>query len=140
MYDTSAVVAQAEKLLAEHGVSERCKTIGGNFFENVPPGGDAYMMKHIIHDWNDEQCITILRNCRKVMHTEGKVLVVEMVVPQGNEPSPAKFLDLQMLQFLPGCERTENEYRQLFQKAGFTLIGITPTMSPFSVLEGVASN
>jgi tRNA A58 N-methylase Trm61 len=97
LYDTPAIVAEAGNLLKEHGVTDRCETAGGNFFESVPTGGDAYIMKHIIHDWNDEQCIAILQNCRKAMTDGGKVLVVEMVVPEGNEPSPAKFLDLQML-------------------------------------------
>ena len=137
LYDIPAVIAGAKQLLAEHGVAERCETAGGNFFETVPPEGDAYIMKHIIHDWNDEQCITILSNCRQAMVENGKVLVVEMVVPEGNEPSLSKFLDLQMLQYLPGCERTEKEYRELFDKAGFQLTRIVPTMSPFSVIEGV---
>ena len=138
LYDTPAIVAEAKKLLNQHGVTERCETEGGDFFESVPAGGDAYIMKHIIHDWNDEQCITLLQNCRKAMTDGGKVLVVEMVVPEGNEPSPAKFLDLQMLQYLPGCERTENEYRELFDKAGLTLTSIIPTMSPFSIIEGIS--
>jgi cyclopropane fatty-acyl-phospholipid synthase-like methyltransferase len=136
LYDTPAIVAEAEKLLKAPGVLDRCETVGGDFFKSVPEGFDAYIMKHIIHDWNDEQCITILNNCRQAMQESGKVLVVEMVVPEGNEPSPAKFLDLQMLQYLPGCERTEKEYRELFDKAGFRLTRIVPTMSPFSVIEG----
>ncbi|QJW90665.1 methyltransferase [Spirosoma taeanense] len=136
LYDTPAIVAEAEKLLHEHGVAERCETVGGDFFESVPPGGDGYIMKHIIHDWSDEQCIAILKNCRKAMKEGGRVLVVEMVVPEGNEPSPAKFLDLQMLQFLPGCERTEKEYEALFDEAGLSLTRIIPTMSPFSIIEG----
>jgi hypothetical protein len=138
LYDRPAIVAEARKLLTAHGVSDRCELIGGNFFENVPTGCDTYIMKHIIHDWNDEQCITLLQNCRKAMTDGGKVLVVEMVVPEGNEPSPAKLLDLQMLQYLPGCERTEKEYRQLFDNAGFKLTRVIPTMSPFSILEGVS--
>ena len=138
LYDRPAIVSEARKLLVAHGVSDRCDLVGGNFFENVPAGCDAYIMKHIIHDWNDEQCITLLQNCRKAMVEGGKVLVVEMVVPEGNEPSPAKLLDLQMLQYLPGCERTENEYRQLFDNGGFNLTRIIPTMSPFSIIEGVS--
>ncbi|GEO08280.1 methyltransferase [Segetibacter aerophilus] len=137
LYDTPAIVTEAEKLLKEHDVTDRCETIGGDFFTSVPAGANAYIMKHIIHDWNDEQCITILQNCEKVMAENGKVLVVEMVVPEGNEPSPAKFLDLQMLQFLPGCERTKEEYSVLFDKAGLKLSRIIPTMSPFSIIEGV---
>ncbi len=136
LYDTPAIVAEAEKLLKEHGVTSQCEIVGGDFFTSVPAGGDAYIMKHIIHDWNDEQCITLLSNCRKVMTDGGKVLVVEMVVPEGNEPSPAKFLDLQMLQLLPGCERTEKEYKELFDKSGLKLTRIIPTMSPFSIIEG----
>ena len=136
LYDTPAIVAEAEKLLKEHGVTGRCETAGGDFFTSVPSGGDAYIMKHIIHDWNDEQCVTILQNCRKAMTDGGKVLVVEMIVPERNEPSPAKFLDLQMLQLCPGCERTEKEYAELFAKAGLKLTRIIPTMSPFSVIEG----
>ena len=136
LYDTPAIVGQAEKLLKEHGVTDQCETVGGDFFTSVPAGGDAYIMKHIIHDWNDEQCITLLQNCGKAMTDGGKVLVVEMVVPEGNEPSPAKFLDLQMLQYLPGCERTEKEYAELLDKAGLKLTRIIPTMSPFSIIEG----
>lgn len=138
LYDMPAIVAEAAKLLTAHGVSDRCELLGGNFFESVPKGCDAYIMKHIIHDWNDEQCITLLQNCRKAMPYGGKVLVVEMVVPEGNEPSPAKLLDLQMLQYLPGCERTEKEYRQLFDDASLKLTRVIPTMSPFSILEGIS--
>jgi len=140
LYDMPAIVAEAEKLLKEHGVTERFETIGGDFFKSVPAGGDAYIMKHIIHDWNDEQCITILQNCREAMTEGGKVLVVEMVVPEGNEPSPAKFLDLQMLQYLPGCERTEKEYSELFDKARLKLTRIVSTMSPFSIIEGISKS
>jgi hypothetical protein len=140
LYDMPAIVAEAEKLLKEHGVTERCETIGGDFFKSVPAGGDAYIMKHIIHDWNDEQCITILQNCREAMTEGGKVLVVEMVIPEGNEPSPAKFLDLQMLQYLPGCERTEKEYSELFDKARLKLTRIVSTMSPFSIIEGISKS
>ncbi len=138
LYDMPAIVKEAGNLLGAHGVKERCETMGGNFFESVPEGADAYIMKHIIHDWNDEQCIAILKNCRKAMREGGKVLVVEMVIPPGNEPSLGKFLDLQMLLYLPGCERTEVEYRALFDKAGFELTRIVPTMSPFSVIEGIS--
>ncbi len=136
LYDMPAIVAGAEKLLEKHGVRDRCEIEGGDFFTNVPAGGDAYIMKHIIHDWDDEQCITILRNCCNAMADGSKVLVVEMVVPEGNEPSLSKFLDLQMLQFLPGCERTEKEYIALFDKAGLRVTRIIPTMSPFSIIEG----
>jgi hypothetical protein len=138
LFDTPDTIAAAQPLLQQHGVTDRCTTQSGNFFESVPAGGDCYIMKHIIHDWNDEQCITLLQNCRKAMKPGGKVLVVEMVVPEGNQPSPSKFLDLQMLLFLPGCERTATEYKELFDKAGFELTQIVPTPSPFSIIEGMA--
>ena len=137
LFDTQAVVDEAKALLQQHGVTERCQTVGGNFFESVPAGGDAYIMKHIIHDWNDEECVNILKNCRKGITENGKLLVIEMVVPEGNEPSLSKLLDLQMLVVLPGCERTEAEYKTLFARAGFQLTQIVPTMSPYSIIEGV---
>lgn len=138
LYDTTPIVEEAKELLEKHGVANRCKTVGGNFFESAPSGGDAYMMKHIIHDWNDAECGMILKNCRKGITEGGKLLVIEMVVPTGNEPSLSKLLDLQMLAVLPGCERTEAEYSTLFSEAGFKLTKIVPTMSPYSVIEGVA--
>lgn len=138
LFDTTSIVEEARELLEKHGVSNRCETVGGNFFESTPTGGDAYIMKHIIHDWNDEECVTILKNCRNGITKGGKLLVIEMVVPNGNEPSLSKLLDLQMLAVLPGCERTEAEYNKLFNEAGFKLTKIVPTMSPYSVIEGVA--
>ncbi|ALD19918.1 methyltransferase [Hymenobacter sp. DG25A] len=138
LYDVPAVAEAAQTLLEAHGVADRCERQSGDFFQSVPSGGDAYIMKHIIHDWNDAQCVAILQNCRQAMPANGKVLVVEIVVPEGNAPSVGKFLDLQMLLYLPGCERTEPEYRRLFDQAGLDLTRIIPTRSPFSILEGVA--
>ncbi len=138
LLEMPAIVDAARPLLESYGVAERCERVAGNFFEGVPAGGDTYIMKHIIHDWNDEQCVAILQHCRNGMTANGKVLVVEMVLPEGNEPSLGKFLDLQMLLFLPGCERTEAEYRQLFDRAGLELTRIIPTKSPFSIVEGIS--
>jgi hypothetical protein len=138
LFDIEPVLESAKALLQEHGVWDRCQIIGGDFFESVPAGGDAYILKNIIHDWNDEQCTAILNNCRKGIASGGKVLVVEMVVPEGSEPSISKLSDLQMMAILPGQERTENEYRNLFSKTGFGLTTIVPTASPYSVIEGVA--
>jgi hypothetical protein len=138
LYDTAAIVKDAKGLLEKHNVTNRCETVGGNFFESVPTGGDAYIMKHIIHDWSDEECVTLLKHCRKGITDGGKLLVIEMVVPQGNEPSLSKLLDLEMLAVLSGCERTELEYSKLFLQSGFRLTKIVPTMSPYSVIEGVA--
>ncbi|HEX2225577.1 MAG TPA: methyltransferase [Candidatus Binatia bacterium] len=135
LYDTPLVLNGAGSVL--RGVESRCELVAGDFFDSVPPGGDAYMMKHIIHDWEDEKAIKILRNCHRVMDPEGRLLVIEMVVPEGNAPSPSKFLDLEMLLFLRSCERTEKQYRELFKKGGFELTRVVPTSTPYSIVEGV---
>lgn len=137
MYEMPVLASAANQLFDQYNIADRCEHIGGDFFQSVPEGGDLYILKHIIHDWNDEQCIQILSNCRKAMNKGGKMLVIEMVVPEGNTPSMAKMLDLQMLVCLPGCERTEAEYRVLFEKAGLTLGRIIPMPSPFSIIEAV---
>ncbi|HEV8369294.1 MAG TPA: methyltransferase [Pyrinomonadaceae bacterium] len=137
LYDDPKVVAGAKEILAAHGVADRCESIGGNFFESAPTGGDAYILKHIIHDWSDDECVTILKHCHGGMAAEGKVLIVEMVVPDRNLPGVSKFLDLEMLLFLTGRERTEDEYRGLLDRAGFEMTRIVPTASPYGVVEGV---
>lgn len=139
LFDVPVVIEKARQLLAAAGLADRCELATGNFFEAVPGGGDAYIMKHIIHDWDDERALQILRNCHRVMRVGDKVLLVEMVIPQGNEPNPGKFLDLEMLLYTGGCERTQEEYRDLLDRAGFKLTKITPTESPYSVIEAVRS-
>lgn len=136
LFDTPAVIEGAKSVIGMRGVDGRCDTIGGDFFGSIPAGGDAYIIKHIIHNWDDERASTILRNCHKAMAEKGKVLVVEMVIPEGNKPSLGKLLDLEMLVLLQSFERTEAEYRLLFEKAGFKLTKIVPTASPYSVIEG----
>lgn len=137
LYDAPPVVAAAPAVMAANGVTERCEIMGGDFFASAPAGGDAYILKHIIHDWSDDECVTILGHCRDGMPTGGKVLIVEMVVPEPNVPGVSKFLDLQMLLWLSGCERTANEYRALLERAGFEFTRMVPTPSPYSVIEGV---
>jgi hypothetical protein len=137
LYDAPPVVAGAAELLAAHGVADRCNAVGGDFLESVPAGGDAYILKHIIHDWSDEECVTILRHCNAGMAASGKVLIVEMVIPERNVPGISKLLDLEMLLLLSGRERTETEYRDLLGSAGFELTRIVPTPSPYSVIEGM---
>ena len=137
LYDAPAVVEGAKELLAAHGVADRCEAVGGDFLRSVPAGGDAYILKHIIHDWSDDECTTILKHCHAGMPAGGKVLIVEMVIPEPNVPSISKFLDLQMMLFLTGLERTEAEYRELLASSGFELTRIVPTPSPYSVIEGV---
>ena len=119
------------------GVSDRCQLVGGNFFESVPSGGDAIILKWIIHDWNDEQCVTILKNCHRALPENGKLILVEAVVPASNEPHFSKFIDLNMLVMTGGRERTEEEFRALYEASGFRLTRVVATESPFSVIEGI---
>ena len=136
LLDLGHVVGRARESLKAYGVGDRCSVIEGSFFESVPSGADAYLFRHIIHDWTDEQSIQILNNCRKAIPDHGWLLVIEAIVPTGNEPSLAKDFDMTMLTFPGGLERTEEEYRFLLEQAGFQLSSITPTASMISVVEG----
>ena len=136
LFDQPSVVEGAGALLEKEGVRGRVELVPGDFFESVPQGADAYIMKHIIHDWDDEGSVKILQNIREAMKGDGKVLIVEMVVPEGNEPSPAKVMDVQMLIATGGKERTESEYRGLLESSGLRLNRVVPTRSSFSVIEG----
>jgi ubiquinone/menaquinone biosynthesis C-methylase UbiE len=138
LFDRPYVIERAKRFLEAEGVLERCQLAAGNFFESVPEGGDAYILKYIIHDWDDERAIAILKQCHKVMPANGKILVAEQVIPPGNEPFMGKLLDLQMLAMNSGGrERTEAEYRALFEKAGFKLTRIVPTQDEISIIEGI---
>jgi hypothetical protein len=136
LFDLEGVVGRAKENLAKAGLANRCQTIAGSFFKSICPGGDAYVMRHIIHDWTDEQCRTILGNIRKVIPSAGKLLVIEMVIPPGNDANVGKLLDLNMLVMPGGQERTEAEYRKLYESAGFKLERIVPTKTQVSVIEG----
>jgi len=136
LYDLPGVIERAKENLANAKLAKRCQAIAGSFFESAPPGGDAYQMRHIIHDWTDEQCHTILSHIRKVIPATGRLLVIEMVIKPRNEPQPAKWLDLNMLVLPGGRERTEAEYREMFARAGFNLERIVPTPTEVSVIEG----
>jgi hypothetical protein len=109
--------------------------LSGDFFEAVPEGADLHLLKQIVHDWDDERATRLLRNCQRALNPGGKLLLVEMVIPSDNRPSPAQAMDLNMLVVLGGRERTEPEYQRLFQGAGFRLERVIPTHSPFSVIE-----
>ena len=136
LFDMEHVIAGAGEKLRNFGVEERVETVYGDFFAEVP-AADAYIMKHIIHDWDDERSIEILQTIHRAMKGDGKVLLAEMVIPEGNGPHPGKMLDLEMLTSPGGLERTADEYAQLFERSGFKLNRIVPTMSPFSVIEAV---
>jgi len=118
-------------------VMDRCALASGDMFSSVPAGADAYIMKHIIHDWPDDLCIKILKACRKGVNAGGKLLVVDHVIRPGNTFSPGKFLDLQMLIFPGGCERTEKQFRELFAAGGWQLTRIIPTVALDSIVEGI---
>lgn len=141
LFDLKDIVPGAEKRIHELALKERCRTAFGDFFQAVPEGGDLYFMKHILHDWTDEQATTILRNCRRALESNrsqnrsGKVVLLEFVLPPGNEPHPSKVIDIEMLFFPGGRERTEQEWRELFAGAGFQLSRIVATKSPFSLIE-----
>jgi hypothetical protein len=135
LFDLPHVVARAKQPIESAGLSDRCQLVGGSFFDYVPPGADAYLMRHIIHDWDEEKSLTILRNCHQAMTASSRLLVVESVIPAGNEPFPGKFLDLVMLLITGGKERTEAEYRSLFGKGGFNLKRVIPTDTEVSIIE-----
>jgi len=136
LFDLPDVVEGARPIISDLGLIDRCQVVGGDFFSSVPAGGDAYLMRHVIHDWDDEQAVSILGNCRDAMNGDGRILVVESVIPPASEPSFGKWLDLMML-VVGGRERTEAEYRRLFSEAGLTLSRVVPTAHEVSVIEGL---
>jgi hypothetical protein len=135
LFDLDHVIAGAVPRLRELGLEGRVTTATGDFFKAVPAGGDAYIMKHIIHDWDDDRAITILRNIRSAMNPGGRVILLESVLLPGNTPDFGKLIDLEMLMMPGGRERTEAEFRSLLQRAGFDLTRVVPTQSPLSVIE-----
>jgi O-methyltransferase domain/Dimerisation domain len=137
LFDLPHVTATARESLDTQGIGERCEVVTGDFFESVPPGADLHVLKQIIHDWSDSECTTILRNCHQALNPNGKLLLVEMVIPPDNSPSMAQVMDLNMLVLLTGRERTESEYQTLLAAGGFKLERVIPTHSPFSVIEAL---
>jgi O-methyltransferase domain len=139
LYDIPEVVAGTHESFDQLVTRGRARKIGGDFFESVPHGGDAYVLKFIVHDWDDDSATRILHNCRDAMREHAKVLIIEIVLPSGNTSPDASFLDLTMLLFTSGRERTEAEYAELLRRAGLQLTGVTRTGSTFSVIEAVRS-
>lgn len=137
LFDQPHVAAAAAEHLAAAGIADRCTAVGGDFFVAVPPGGDAYVLAQILHDWDDERSVAILRQCRRAMPDHGKLLVVELVLPAGEQPFLGKWLDLHMLVLLGARERTAAQYDALFQAAGFRLARVVPTPPGPSVVEAV---
>jgi precorrin-6B methylase 2 len=141
IFDLPAGLAESEAYLKGQGVNDRCQLVSGNFFESVPSGHDAYMLKQIVHDWSDEKAIEILATCRKAMGDSSRLILVERVLPVRAEESAdarAVFMtDIQMLVMFGSRERTEAEYGALMQKAGLRLKQVIPTNSVFQLIEGV---
>jgi hypothetical protein len=137
LFDLEHVIAGAAPLIAAAGVRDRVETRSGDFFTAVPPGADAYIMKNIIHDWDDDRAIAILKNIRTAFGDgrDGKVILLEAVIPPGNQPDFGKLIDLEMMLMPGGRERTADEFASLFSRAGFELARIVPTESPLSVIE-----
>lgn len=136
LFDRPAVIDRARANIESAGVTDRCELVAGDFFDSLPSAADAYLLRHIIHDWNDEQAITILKNCHRAMGMQARLLVVEFVIPKGNEPFFGKWFDLAMMVVPGGMERTEDEYRKLFEAAGFRLMQTVPTKLEISAIEG----
>jgi O-methyltransferase/methyltransferase family protein len=136
LFDQASVIEQAKSdgLLAS--LSDRCDMVSGSFFESVPQGADAYIMKHIIHDWEDERASKILSNCRSAMKPGGKLLVVDRVIEPPNASDPKKFFDIAMMLIPGGRERAEAEWSALFARSGFEIARIIPTPCPHSIIEG----
>lgn len=135
LFDQAHVMQRTVQHVTAAGLADRTTLVSGNFFEQVPDGADAYTMRHILHDWSDERCATVLSHIRTVIPPHGRLLVIETVVPAGNEPSPSKLFDMVMMAFPDGMERSEAQFAALFEASGFRLAGITPTQSPVSVIE-----
>ncbi|WP_336083213.1 methyltransferase [Nocardia sp. SSK8] len=139
VFDLPGVVDDLTAELAEAGLAARCTVESGSFFEEVPAGADAYLLKHIVHDWSDERAEQILRTVRRAMAPSATLLLIELVLPEHDRPHPGKFIDLEMLVNTDGGhERTETQFRDLLARSGFTLTRTVPTAAPDCVLEAVA--
>ncbi len=138
LFELPEVVGTAKEQLEAAGVADRCTTVGGDFFKEIMSGGDIYILSQILHDWDDDRCIEILQQIRRGISANGRVLVIELVLPSGDEPSISKWMDLHMLMLTQGGrERTTAEYAALFSAAGFALTRVIPTAAPQGILEAV---
>jgi O-methyltransferase domain/Dimerisation domain len=134
LFDLPSVVAGAGQVLGEAGIAERARCLAGDFFDEAPAGADLYVMKSVLHNWDDADAQRILMTCGAAMRPDARLLVIERVVPQGNAPAEAKLFDINMLVVAGGLERTEPEYRRLLQESGLVLERVAATRSPLSVI------
>jgi len=140
LFDQAHVVAGAPQLLDAAAVADRCEIVAGNFFESVATGADAYVLKWIIHDWEDPEAVVILQNCRDAMPGEGRILLVERLIEEPGRGREAKWMDLQMLVSAGGRERTRDQFEELFAKAGLRLVSVTPTTAGLAVIEAARAS
>ncbi len=137
--ETPSVAKKAKEEIQARGFEDRCQVVECDFFKEVSSGSDAYLMSHILHDWSDEKCRLILKNCYRAMKSESKLLIVEMLVPLGNDPHISKLLDLEMLVITGGLERTEAEFKALLESSGFKILRVIPTKDSICIIEAVPS-
>ncbi len=135
LFDQPAVVAAAERVFADAGVTARARWVGGDFFSELPAGGDVYLLKSVVHNWPEPDAQRILQCCRRAMAPGARLLLAERIVPPHDKPSEAKLFDINMLVVVGGRERTQTEYRQLLEVSGFALVRVLDTKSPISILE-----
>jgi hypothetical protein len=133
--DIPSVVQEARATIRSRGLEGRCQVVECDFFKQIPAGSDGYLMSHILHDWSVDRCTEILKNFHNAMKPDSKLLIVEMIVPPGNQPSIAKILDLEMLVTTGGKERTESEYKMLLESSGYHLTKIVSIEESVSVIE-----
>jgi hypothetical protein len=138
LFDIAPVVASAGPVLQAAGIADRCETVAGNFFDEVPPGADLYILSNIIHDWDDDNAVRILQRCRRAMGADSRLLIIELVLPDDARPSMGKLLDLEMLSVTPnGRQRTEAQYAELLARAGLQATVVVPALpgTPASYVE-----
>ncbi len=135
LYDLPHVIGEAGKFVAGRGLGYRCKLEAGDFFNQIPAGHDGYVLSHVLHDWDDGKSVAILRNCRRAIAKDGRLLIVEIVLPEGDAPHEGKILDLLMLTVTGGVERTAEEFGKLLSGSGFRLTRILPTATEQSIIE-----
>lgn len=139
VFDLPHVAAQAEGVIRDAGLAERVECVGGDFLESVPAGGDVYVLSWTLHDWDDDDSLRILNNIREAMNAGGRLIVIDEVIPEGDEPHFGKFEDIVMLALLKGHVRTEAEFARVFEAAGLRIDAIVPTSSPTSVIVAVGA-
>ena len=137
VFDSSHVIAGAASHIEREGLEARCQAVAGDFFVSVLEGADGYILKNVLHDWDDEHALAILKNCRRAMRADSMLLLLEVVLPVEDDPLFGHLLDLNMLVMSGGRERTREEYRKLLEDSGFRLTRIIPTMAPVSILEAL---